>query len=79
MSEAATINYHREIRGALVTNREWLELSADQLREAIAHGDLLVIKQTSGTYMAISASEFGDHVVHCEDYFRPGWSDGVFT
>jgi hypothetical protein len=67
----ATVDYHKRVQGALVTYGQWLKLTADQLREAIAAGDLLVVKQKDGTFVATPALEIYDDIAHAEDYFRP--------
>jgi hypothetical protein len=71
----ATVDYSKEVRGTLVTYEEWSELTADQLREAITNGDMIVIKQADGTYTAVPALECYDSIEHSEGYFRPSWRD----
>lgn len=72
-----TIDITKEIiTGTLVTREEWKALTANQLREALAWGDLLVVRRTGGGYIAVSAREYGDEIDHQYhgDYFRPAWS-----
>jgi hypothetical protein len=70
----ATIDITKEIKGTLVTRKEWKALTADQLREALTWGDMLVVREDDGPYIAISAREYGDDIEHNGDYFRPAWS-----
>jgi hypothetical protein len=75
MDEVNTIDYRREVKGTLVSYEQWPELTADQLREAITNGDMVVIKRDDGTYIAARADECDGHIEHCSGYFRPSWGD----
>jgi hypothetical protein len=69
--EVATIDYCKIVRGAVVGQSEWLELTADELRQAIAKGDLIVIRQDDGQYLAADGRECHDSVGYAGSYWRP--------
>jgi hypothetical protein len=67
----ATVNFYKTVQGVLVNKKQWSALTADQLREAISNGDLLVVQQKNGTFVATPALEIYDNIEHAADYFRP--------
>jgi hypothetical protein len=68
----ATVHYRKEVKGTLVTHAQWLELTANDLRRAIAAGDLLVVRQEDGTHVAVPPLECSDDIEYGGgDYFRP--------
>ena len=69
--DRAIIHYEKFVCGTLVTESEWLELTADELRQAIANGHMIVIKQVGGEYLAADGRECHDHVYYGAEYFRP--------
>jgi uncharacterized protein YbjT (DUF2867 family) len=74
MNDTATINYQHDVVGELINQHEWFDLTADQLREAIGNGDLVLIKRPDGQYQAICARFYADAIDHRADYFRPAWA-----
>jgi hypothetical protein len=70
--ERAIIHYEKLVCGALVTRAEWLTLTADELRQALTNGDMIVIRQPGGEYLAADGGECHDHVSYGGDgYWRP--------
>lgn len=69
--DRAIIHYEKLVCGTLVTEQEWLALTADQLREAIKNADMVVIEQPGGEYLAADGRECHDSVCYGADYFRP--------